>query len=133
MLRREYLVFRLRQSHTGTTVLQLVNQHREEVEMLVRNYTKISLNWKRLHGPLFIAEGLKAAPDQDLYFIQQVEEVSLGMLIRKMASVFLRHASPDLSRVIEDNLAYVLQLVRTHRGIADVFEYWKEQDPIKEN
>lgn len=130
MLRREYLVFRLRQSRTGLAVLELVNQHREEVDMLVRNYTKISLNWKRLHGPLFISEGLKVAPDQDLHFIQEVEGVSLGYLIRKMATVFLRHASPDLSRVIEDNLAYVLQLARTHRGIADVFEYWKEQDPV---
>lgn len=133
MLRREYLEFRLRQSHTGLAVLELVSQHREEVEMLVRNYTKISLNWKRLQGPLFISEGLKAAPDQDLYFIQRIQGVSLGMLMRKMASVFLLHASPELGRVIEDNLAYVLQLTTTHRGIADVFDHWKELDPITES
>jgi hypothetical protein len=128
MLRHEYLIYRLKQSSTGRSVLGLFETHYEEVDALVKTYRNIAVTWNRNHGPKFISEGLAGAADQDIHFIGEIEGVKLGTLIRKMAAVFLNHASPGLSRSIEVNVPILLGWASSFKGLNDVFEHLKEDE-----
>jgi hypothetical protein len=109
----EHLERALRKRPGGAVLADDLAAHVEEVMALVGRNSRVAVVWQRNHGPKFIRAAVESMK-LDVPLPQEVNGVSLELLLLRMADALQRHGSPALQRAIADNSYQILSWAREH-------------------
>lgn len=126
----EQLDIDLRKTEAGSRLLQVFNQHVDEVFFLVQHHRQVTVAWQRNQGPAFISSLLETGVTPGTQLKKEINGISVYMLIRRMAAALQDAGSPPLRKAIGDHVAVILQWVTECNSINDVLEKLRQSDAL---
>jgi hypothetical protein len=102
----------------GAALANAFQMHIEEVINLVNKNRRVGMVWQRYKGPLFVQAVIQQRSIPEISIPEEVEGVSLEMLILQMADVLQRHGSQELRSAIAEHALRIFRLVRERCSLA---------------
>ncbi|MBI1279614.1 MAG: hypothetical protein GC179_15915 [Anaerolineaceae bacterium] len=129
----DHLQVRLSQSETGREILQLVQQHGDEIIDLINNNRAVTVTWHRKKGPAFLGAMGRSVKVATYKIPNEIDGVTRQQLFMSMATVLSEQGSSPLKQVIEkyslplllwmqqsDTVDEILSLLETRQPLAPV-------------
>jgi hypothetical protein len=113
-------------SRRGRELLNLVEEHRDEVVRLVNRRRPVTVAWHRSKGPAFLAHVVQGARDPSHEVPREIEGITREALIRNMARVFATHGSAELKALVEQYLEEALMEADRFDRVHEVVEHIEE-------
>ena len=104
----------------GAALAGAFQAHIEEVIGLVNTNRRVGTVWQRYKGPLFVRAVVQQRASEEIHIPEEVEGVSLEMLLLQMAEALQRYGSQDLRSAIAEHALRVFRLAREHRSLAGI-------------
>ncbi len=110
----------LRAMPEGDALAGAFETHVEEVISLINNNRRVGVIWQRNKGPLFVRAVMERYRSGDISIPDQVEDISLEMLLLQMAEALQRHGSSELRSAIAEHALQVFRLARERGALLAV-------------
>ncbi|MDF0645218.1 MAG: hypothetical protein P0111_14400 [Nitrospira sp.] len=104
----------------GPALADAFQKHIEEVIGLVNTNRRVGVVWQRYKGPLFVRAAVQQRACADISIPEEVEGVSLEMLMLQMADVLQRHGSQGLRSAIAEHALRIFRLARERCSLAGI-------------
>lgn len=101
---------RARSTTTGAALLELFEDHREEVLGLVNYHRPVTIAWHRGKGPAFLAHLAENASHPEHHVPTEIEGVTRRALLERMEQALLASGSEPLRRALAEHREAVLAL-----------------------
>jgi hypothetical protein len=105
----------LRRLPEGPALANAFQDHIEEVIGLVNKNRRVGLIWRRFKGPLFVRAVAQQRFSEEVAIPDEIQGISLEMLLLQMADVLQRNGSQELRSAIAEHALSIFRLARKHR------------------
>jgi hypothetical protein len=99
----ETLQYRLSQTRQGRLIIDLLESHRNEVLTLINHNRAVTVTWRRMQGPAFLAALGRSARVQSFRIPSEIEGVSRWQAISNVLSILREHGSQSLRGDIDQH------------------------------
>jgi hypothetical protein len=115
-------------SNEGRRIAAIVEEHRYEVVRLVNTNRRVTIAWRRNHGPAFLNRAIANARDPAVAIPREIEAVSRETLLHAMDRALTEHGSAALRAVLDEHRDEVLAHVDAFDSLHDIVDLLAERE-----
>jgi hypothetical protein len=116
---------KLSSTESGRELLKLINGNRMEIMALINHKRPVTITWHHAQGPAFTAHFMNSIQDPKYIIPKEVKQVTLKMLMLRMATVLQEYGSPALKQAIEDHAADLLNYAESCTSVKSLLSKLK--------
>lgn len=120
------LAARLSASDPGRQLLQLMRSHRDEILFLVNHRRRVTVTWRRCHGPAWLAALGRSAAEPTYRMPNSIEGIERSEAVRYIADALEAHASPALAAAIAEYRPTLGPALSECESADDLVRRWEE-------
>ncbi len=111
---------RLLASEKGKTMAALVEEFRDEIQLLVNKNRKVMVAWQRKQGPAFVAQYLRTIRIEGAQLPKEVNNVPVQQLLQHMATVLEEEGSPPLAAAVREHRLAIFNVLHHHNTLEEI-------------